>query len=117
MNSGLRKVYILLVIIALVVSIYVFCTNRPKEKIVIKGVEIIQSELSETDEITEEDARKVAVKQFKNLKEDVSTDQLRVTKINRGEDEFYYITSPKNSMEIRIKGGKIERVNSVLIEE
>ena len=76
----------------------------------------MQTEIKETDEITEEQAREIAVKQFKNLDEDITKEQLKLAKIRRGEVEYYYITSAKNSMEISIIGGKVERVNSVLVK-
>ena len=117
------NVAIFLCVIALIVLVvFFFIMLKPKEnnddnKIVVGGVEIVESEIKETDEITEEQAKQIAVKQFKNLEEDTTVDQLKVTQIRRGQVEYYYVTSAKNSMEIRILGGKVERVNSVLIEE
>lgn len=117
------NVAIFLCVIALIVlAVFFFMMLKPKDnnddnKIVVGGVEIVEPEIKETDEITEEQAKQIAVKQFKNLDEDTTVDQLKVTQIRRGQVEYYYVTSAKNSMEIRILGGKVERVNSVLIEE
>ena len=117
------NVAIFLCVITLIVLVaFFFMMLKPKDnnddnKIVVGGVEIVEPEIKETDEITEEQARKIAVKQFKNLNEDTTVDQLKVTQIRRGQVEYYYVTSAENSMEIRILGGKVERVNSVLIEE
>ena len=83
----------------------------------VDGVEVIQSNKKETEEISEKEARKIAVKQFKKLNENVKEDSLSVTKIQRKGEEYYYIVSQKNNVEIKIIGGKITRINSSLVEE
>lgn len=90
---------------------------KQKEKLMVDGVEVIQSNKKETEEISEKEARKIAVKQFKKLNENVKEDSLSVTKIQRKGEEYYYIVSQRNNVEIKIMGGKITRVNSSLVEE
>ena len=90
---------------------------KQKEKLIVDGVEVIQSNKKETEEISEKEARKIAVKQFNKLNENVKEDSLSVTKIQRKGEEYYYIVSQKNNLEIKIKGGKITRINSSLVEE
>lgn len=72
---------------------------------------------TEEKEITEENARKLAKKQFKKLGEkNIKEKELNVEKIQRKGEEYYYITSGKNTLEIKIDSGKITRVNSVAVE-
>lgn len=72
---------------------------------------------TEEKEITEENARKLAKKQFKKLGEkNIKEKELNVEKIQRKGKEYYYITSEKNTLEIKIDSGKITRVNSVAVE-
>ena len=72
---------------------------------------------SEEKEISEKDARKLAKKQFKELGEKkLDVDDLKVQKIARQGEEYYYIKSEVNTLEIQIKTGKITRVNSKLVE-
>lgn len=87
--------------------------NTTKEKSNTK-TEIIKTE---EKEITEENARKLAKKQFKKLGEkNIKEKELNVEKIQRKGEEYYYITSEKNTLEIKIDSGKITRVNSVAVE-
>ena len=44
-------------------------------------------------------------------------EDLKVIKIQREGEEYYYITSVENSLEIKIKGGKISRINAAPVEE
>lgn len=87
--------------------------NTTTEKYNTK-TEIIKTE---EKEITEENARKLAKKQFKKLGEkNIKEKELNVEKIQRKGEEYYYITSEKNTLEIKIDSGKITRVNSVAVE-
>ncbi len=87
--------------------------NTTTEKYKTK-TEIIKTE---EREITEENARKLAKKQFKKLGEkNIKEKELNVEKIQRKGEEYYYITSEKNTLEIKIDSGKITRVNSVAVE-
>lgn len=66
---------------------------------------------------TESQAKKTAVKQFKNLGETVKEDDLQIMKIQRKGEEYYYVTSKENTLEIKISTGKVTRINSVVVEE
>lgn len=87
--------------------------NKPKT---VDGVKIVTSKIQENEEISEEEARKLAVKQFKKLGETINKDDVQVNKIQRQGEEYYYIASPKNTVEIKILGGQIKRINSVIVE-
>lgn len=125
--KNIVNLYNIAVVICVVVIIVSLCIilkpenggifAKQKEKLMVDGVEVIQSNKKETEEISEKEARKIAVKQFKKLNENVKEDSLSVTKIQRKGEEYYYIVSQRNNVEIKIIGGKITRVNSSLVEE
>ena len=118
--KALLKPYTIVIIVCaiiLIASIIIF-VKEDNVKVTEEGIEIIQSNLSEDEEITEEQAIKQAKKQFDKLGEkDLKEEQIEINKIRREDIQFYYITSPENSLEIKIKGGEITRINSVLLEE
>lgn len=68
-------------------------------------------------EVSEDDARKTAVNKLSELGEKVKAEELEVIAILRGGERFYLVSSPKNTLEIRVMGGKVVRVNSVLVED
>ena len=69
-------------------------------------------------EITEEKAIKEALNRFDEMgEENLTEDNLEVIKILRKGEYYYYISSPDNSLEIRISDGKVVRENSVLVDE
>jgi hypothetical protein len=68
-------------------------------------------------EISEKEARSLAKKQFKELGEKVKEDDLEVLKIQREGEEYYYISSAENTLEIKISSGDITRINSVKVED
>ena len=125
--KNIVNLYNIAVVICVVVIIVSLCIilkpedggifAKQKEKLMVDGVEVIQSNKKETEEISEKEARKIAVKQLKKLNENVKEDSLSLTKIQRKGEEYYYIVSQKNNVEIKIMGGKITRVNSSLVEE
>ena len=125
--KNIVNLYNIAVVICVVVIIVSLCIilkpedggifAKQKEKLMVDGVEVIQSNKKETEEISEKEARKIAVKQFKKLNENIKEDSLSVTKIQRKGEEYYYIVSQRNNGEIKIMGGKITRVNSSLVEE
>lgn len=130
MKNKIKKVFSLyniavaICVIVIIVSLYIILKpengeifTKQKEKLTVDGVEVIQSNKKETEEISEKEARKIAVKQFKKLNENVKEDSLSVMKIQRKGEEYYYIVSQKNNMEIKIMGGKVTRINSSLVEE
>lgn len=107
-------------VVAIVASFYIIFKPSDSENEIKtpSGIKVVNTNVKEDDEITEEKARKVAVEQFKRLGERrVKTEQLKVQKILRKEAEYYYITSERNTLEIQIKGGKITRINSASVEE
>lgn len=112
---NLYNIAIFICIILIIGSIYIIF--KPEKKMTSDGIKIVQTGLKETEEITEEKAKKTAVKQFEILGEKTKVEDLKITKIRRKEEEYYYIKSAKNSLEIRIKGGVIERINTVLVDE
>ena len=88
-------------------------TNTNKDNINNNKVIDIKS----SGQISEDDARKVAKKQFESLGETkIKTDELKVQQIKRSGEEYYYISSKENTLEIRIQDGKITRLNSVSVE-
>ncbi len=104
-------------IIVILASMFVIFKPDTKNTTTEKSntkTEIIKTE---EREITEENARKLAKKQFKKLGEkNIKEKELNVEKIQRKGEEYYYITSEKNTLEIKIDSGKITRVNSVAVE-
>ena len=104
-------------IIVILASMFVIFKPDTKNTTTEKSntkTEIIKTE---EKEITEENARKLAKKQFKKLGEkNIKEKELNVEKIQRKGEEYYYITSEKNTLEIKIDIGKITRVNSVAVE-
>ena len=113
------NIYSLGIICCIIVVIIGLCffLKPKKSKTTPDGIEIIDTNVKEDGEISEEKAKEVAVKQFKKIGEKVSKDDLTIKKIKRQGEEYYYIVSKENTMEIKIKGGKITRVNSAPIEE
>ena len=101
----------------ILIAISVYIIFKPDKQISKNDVEIIQTDISEIKEISEKEAKKVAQKQFKKIGEKVKLEDLECKKIKREQAEYYYITSAKNSLEITVIGGKIERINSVLVEK
>lgn len=112
---NLYNLAILVCIIIILSSLYIIF--KPEKMYTPSGIEVVQTKVEEGEEISEEQARKVAIKQFKILKEDVKEDELNIVKIQRNNEKYYYITSVNNSLEIKINGGKIIRINSATVEE
>lgn len=119
-SRKIRKVFnlynlsIIACIILIIISLIIIF--KPGKVISKSGIEIVQTGVNKDEQISEEDAKKAAVKQFRILGEKTELKDLKVVKIQRKDVEYYYITSAKNTLEISVMGGKIERVNSVLIE-
>lgn len=120
---NLYNIAVAICVIVIFVSLYIILKPEDgeifakKEKTMVDGVEVIETNKKETEEISEKEARKIAVKQFKKLNENVKEDSLDIMKIQRKGEEYYYIVSPKNNMEIKIMGGRVTRINSSLVEE
>ena len=112
-----RNIVILIGIILILGCLYYFMFETKGTK-TPSGIKVVETNIEKNNEITEEKARKSAVKQFKVLGEkNVKEDKLSVKKILRGEEEYYYISSAENTLEIQIRGGKITRINSATVEE
>ena len=81
-----------------------------------EDVKVVQSRNS-ANEITEQEARKLAAKQFKELDEKwVREKELEVLEFSRANEYYYYISSKENTIEIKKDGGKITRINSVPVQ-
>ena len=100
--------------ILVITLVTIFAVNIGK-KIANEGISAV---FSINKEITEEKAVEKALKRFEKMgEENLTKDNLEVLKILRNEEYYYYISSPDNSLEIRVSDGKIVRENSVLVEE
>ncbi len=107
---------IIVCVIVIIVALIIIFRPNSGDKVIFDGVEIVQSKVDSDQEISEKDAKKLAIKQFKKMDEsDINEDSLKVIKIKREGKEFYYIASAKNTLEIQILGGNITRINSVVI--
>ena len=121
LNKKLKKIFnlynlaIVICIIAIAISLFIFF--KPDKKVTSYGLEVVDTKVKEEENITEENATKAAAKQFKKLGEKVKEADLNVTKIKRKEEEYYYITSAENTLEIKIKGREITRINSAVVDE
>jgi len=68
-------------------------------------------------EITYEEAISKAVTVFQDQGElNVDSKSFEVLKTSRDGIEYYYISSKENTVEIAIKGGKVNRINSVIVQ-
>ena len=104
---------IVLCVAAVAVGVYIFF--KPANEVKFGDITIVQTNTKEGEEISEKDAKKTAVKQFDKLGEKVKDTDLTIQKIQRKGELYYYITSQNNTMEIKIVGGKVTRINSVLV--
>lgn len=87
--------------------------NQVTQKEDVKVVENGNS----ANEISEQEARKLAVKQFKELDEKwIKEKDLEVLEFSRANEYYYYISSKENTIEIKKNGGKITRINSVPVQ-
>ena len=87
--------------------------NQVTQKEDVKVVENGNS----ANEISEQEARKLAVKQFKELDEKwIKEKDLEVLEFSRANEYYYYISSKENTIEIKKDGGKITRINSVPVQ-
>lgn len=102
-------------IILMIGSIWIIF--KPEKKVTPSGIELVNTGVKEKEQITEKKAKEVALKQFKKLGEkNVTEEKLKIEKIRRNQEEYYYICSLENTMEIKIDGGKITRINSASVE-
>ena len=81
-------------------------------------MDVIDTGTDSQEDISEDKAKKTAIKQFEKLDEKgLKKDDLEILKIQRDGKEYYYISSPQNTLEISVKGGEITRINSVKVEK
>lgn len=109
------NIAILVCTVLIIGSLYIIL--KPTEKVTPSGIKVVDTNVKESNDMTEEEARKATVKQFKEVGENVKEDQLNVRKIMRNGEEYYFISSAKNTLEIKIKGGTITRINSATVDE
>ena len=126
LKRKLRRIFsfyniaIFLCIVISLVSLYLFF--RPNLSFFnttykeVDGVKIVETKIKENEVITESQAKNVAVKQFKELGENVKEEDLNIKKIQRKGEEYFYIVSAKNTMEVKLVGGKVTRLNTVPVE-
>lgn len=118
LKKSLKWYNICILVCVIIILILLFIILKPKgqKPKTVNGIKVISSTIKEDEEIKEEEARKMAVKQFKKLGENISEKDLNVTTIRRSGELYYYIQSQQNTLEIKIKGGEITRINSVIVE-
>ena len=111
------NVAIIICIIIIAVSLYIIFKPNNGENLTPSGIEVVQSNAKKGEEISEQQALEIAVKQFKILNEEVKEENLNIIKIQRNNEKYYYITSANNSLEIKIDSGKVTRINAAPVEE
>ena len=67
--------------------------------------------------ISEDAAKDIAVKKFKELGEDVDKESLDIVQLERSKKMYYFVSSDKNTMEVSVDEGKITRVNAVPVKD
>ena len=103
-------------LIVLIISLCIIL--KPETKKTPSGITVVSSKTKENEEITEEEAKELAIKQFKKIGEkNLEKDKINIIKIDRNGEEYYYVTSAENTAEIKIKGGQITRTNSASVTE
>ena len=108
---------IVLCVIAIVVSLIILLNPKGSKKVTSDGVEIVQAKIGSDEQISEKEAKKIAVKQFKKIGEsNIDENSLEILQIQRKGTEYYYVASKENTLEIKIAGGTITRINSVVVE-
>ena len=93
--------------------VFQFPENQLFEETVLKDVMFAPLNFG----FSEQKAKEAAIKQFKKLGEKTNKNDLTLKEIKRNGEKYYYITSKQNTMEIKIQGGKITRINSAPVEE
>lgn len=103
-------------LIVLIISLCIIL--KPETKKTPSGITVVSSKTKENEEITEEEAKELAIKQFKKIGEkNLEKDKINIIKIDRNGEEYYYVTSAENTAEIKIKSGQITRINSASVTE
>ena len=109
----LYRFVVLAILVAIVIALAIaFCSKKISTT---SEIEIVSTNVKEGEKITEDQAKNVAIEQFKILGEKTDISGLSVDKIKKQGEEYYYISSRENTLEIKIVGGVITKVNSVAV--
>lgn len=107
---------ILASVILIFVGMYMFL--KPEKKFTPSGIEVATTKVKDNEEISKDKAIKLALEQFEILGEKkLSEEDLEVLEIIKQKEDYYYISSPKNTVEIKIKGGIVTMINSATVVE
>lgn len=113
---NLYNLAMILCIIVILFSLYIIIKPHNNFSLISKEQTNVQGDEGKK-EISEDKARKIAQKKFKELGEKkVNKDSLKVTLIQRDSELYYYVCSLDNTIEISQKTGKIIRINSANVE-
>ncbi len=114
---ALAIIAIILIILSIILAFSPISIQLPmcKKEIqkVQEKVEIVEIQKPENQDTTRKQAVDATVEQFKRLGEDVSENDLKVDVITRNGQQYYYIKSKQNSIQIDVNTGKVVRINSV----
>lgn len=92
-------------------------TNNLYNNIDINSTTNEPPDVSGQGEETEIAAKRKALIRFNELGETgITIDDLEFMKIKRQSEDYYYIASPSNSLEIKVSTGNITRVNSIPVD-
>lgn len=92
-------------------------TSVPTSNTGTSAGNIVSSGVASGEEISEDKAAEIAIAQFSQMGETgLQKNEMEIMQIQRSGELYYYISSPENTAEIKIKGGKITRLNSVLVD-
>lgn len=113
---NLYNLAMILCIIVILFSLYIIIKPHINFSLISNEQTNVQGDEGKK-EISEDKARKIAQKKFKELGEKkVNKDSLKVTLIQRDSELYYYVCSLDNTVEISQKTGKIIRINSANVE-
>lgn len=117
-RRAIFNIYNLVILVCCIIIIgTLYIMFQPVKTMASNGMTVVETSVKKTEDIAEDNAREIAVMQFKELKEEIQKEELDVQKIQRNGEEYYYIISKHNSLEMRIKGGTITRINATSVEE
>ena len=98
------------------VAIYMFLTTEKKRT--PSGIEIATIEVNENEDISKDNAIKLAIEQFKILGEkNLKAEDLEVLEIIKQKEDYYFISSKQNTVEIKKLGGMVTMINSATVTE
>lgn len=120
-KKGRYNLYNITVIICFALIVLSLCIIFEPDKYVRAGIESVQTMISkskEEKEISQDDAKDIAIEKFKELGEnDITKDDIKAIQVEREDELYYYVYTKKNSIEISIKGAHITRINAVPVTE